>query len=312
MVRKGHSASAAAAVKRPRPGALERVTYKPPLEYPLDIEIITTDELRQRVMQHRFRQAHQINFYLLMLVESGRCQPVVDYTPLKCKAGSLVLVRPNQALKFDLSSPWDGRIAIFPAEYLATSGNEPGGDFLLAEDMQGLPAMTSLTPASRQLIASILALMQDDTRDQHQPPMTNAMLRFQLKSLLLRLQMLSDKTKGPELNSAQAVRFKQFRALVEEKYASQHKIADYASQLHCTVKSLSRAAMEATGIGAKAYLAGRINLEAKRLLTHTRMPVSAISEQLGFDEPTNFVKFFKRGCGLAPSEFRKQHYSIYN
>jgi AraC-like DNA-binding protein len=78
------------------------------------------------------------------------------------------------------------------------------------------------------------------------------------------------------------------------------------------VKSLSRATLTAAGLGAKDYLAARINLEAKRLLTHTQAPISAISEQLGFDETTNFIKFFKRGSGLTPNEFRKQHYSIYN
>ncbi len=73
------------------------------------------------------------------------------------------------------------------------------------------------------------------------------------------------------------------------------------------MKSLSRATLGATGIGAKEYLAARINLEAKRLLTHTQMPISAIAEQFGFDEPTNFVRFFNRRSNLAPSEFRRQH-----
>ena len=312
MVKNGHFASSGELLKRKSPGSLERVTYTPPVAYALDIEIISVNELRQRVMEHRFRQAHQINFYLMMLVENGRCQPVVDYTPLKCKKNSLILVRPNQALKFDLTSTWEGWIAIFRPEFLASSVNDLGGDFFLGEEMQGLPTCTSLTEKSRPVVSSIIKLMREDTQDKHEQLLTNAMLRFQLKSLILRLLMLSDKMRGAKTAATQTTRFKRFRILVEEKYADHHKLSYYSSQLGCTVKSLSRATLTATGIGAKDYLAARINLEAKRLLTHTQAPISAISEQLGFDEPTNFVKFFKRNCALTPNEFRKQHYSIYN
>ena len=59
-----------------------------------------------------------------------------------------------------------------------------------------------------------------------------------------------------------------------------------------------------TGVGAKAFLTNRIVLEARRLLVHTRAPVATISEQLGFDEATNFVKFFRREAGVTPGAFR--------
>jgi AraC-like DNA-binding protein len=51
-------------------------------------------------------------------------------------------------------------------------------------------------------------------------------------------------------------------------------------------------------------LTQRIVLEAKRLLAHSLAPVAAIGETLGFDEATNFVKFFRRETGLTPGAFR--------
>ncbi len=47
-------------------------------------------------------------------------------------------------------------------------------------------------------------------------------------------------------------------------------------------------------------------LEAKRLLAHTNQTVAAISEELGFSEPTNFVKFFRSRGGLLPGAFRER------
>ena len=94
---------------------------------------------------------------------------------------------------------------------------------------------------------------------------------------------------------------------MEKHFAKWHQVADYAQQLGCLEKSLTRAAMAAVGMSAKAFISSRINLEAKRLLVHTGLPVAVIAENLGFDEATNFIKFFKREVGFTPAEFRRAH-----
>ena len=81
----------------------------------------------------------------------------------------------------------------------------------------------------------------------------------------------------------------------------------YAAALGCTEKSLTRAALEATGQSAKSVVMARIALEAKRLLVHTDRPIYLIAEGLGFEEATNFGKFFRRETGVTPIGFRQQH-----
>ena len=51
-------------------------------------------------------------------------------------------------------------------------------------------------------------------------------------------------------------------------------------------------------------------LEAKRLFAHTLQPVSSVSRNLGFDEPTNLVKFFRSETALTPGTFRRQHVTL--
>jgi AraC-like DNA-binding protein len=82
---------------------------------------------------------------------------------------------------------------------------------------------------------------------------------------------------------------------------------EYASQLGCSEKSLNRATRTVVDMSAKALLLGRIVLEAKRLLAHSTSPVAVIAADLGFDEPTNFVKFFRRETGMTPGGFRGRH-----
>jgi AraC family transcriptional regulator, transcriptional activator of pobA len=48
-------------------------------------------------------------------------------------------------------------------------------------------------------------------------------------------------------------------------------------------------------------------LEAKRILAHTTESVKEIGYDLGFEEPTNFIKYFKKHSKLTPTEFREKN-----
>jgi AraC-like DNA-binding protein len=48
-------------------------------------------------------------------------------------------------------------------------------------------------------------------------------------------------------------------------------------------------------------------VEAKRLLAHTALPTAVIADRIGFDEATNFIKFFRREVGCSPGEVRRKY-----
>lgn len=55
---------------------------------------------------------------------------------------------------------------------------------------------------------------------------------------------------------------------------------------------------------AKQVIVERIILEAKRLLAHGNDTAAEIGADLGFGEPTNFAKYFRRETDLTPAAFR--------
>ena len=56
--------------------------------------------------------------------------------------------------------------------------------------------------------------------------------------------------------------------------------------------------------GPKSLIQHRVVLEAQRLLVHTALPVEGISVELGFYEPANFTRMFRRIAGVSPGSFR--------
>ena len=82
-----------------------------------------------------------------------------------------------------------------------------------------------------------------------------------------------------------------------------HQAADYAELLGCSVRTLSRAARDATGKGVRELIDERRLLEARRLLGGARWDARAVAVHLGFTDPANFGRFFRDRTGITPAAF---------
>jgi AraC-like DNA-binding protein len=98
-----------------------------------------------------------------------------------------------------------------------------------------------------------------------------------------------------------------FKDLLERGYKSQKQVNNYAKQILITEKRLNQATTKVLGKSPKEIIDDRIMLEAKRTLAHTTESVKEIGYNLGFEEPTNFIKYFKKHSKLTPTEFREKN-----
>lgn len=288
---------------------IQHIGYSPPNEYSLDLEVLSIEDLRHRIDAAHFRIAHRIEFYQLIYITHGDCIHTIDFQPIRCETGTVLILRPAQAQQLDLKSDWDGWLVIFRPEFLLPLQRDSGiADVKLSVDLDALPDQLILDQEQSEHLTSVImqmhidALMQAPTADLHN------LLRHQLYALFLRLQIVHGQSKPKDRHViASVARFQRFKQLLEKNFVKWHLVSDYARDMGCSEKSLTRAVTEVSGSAAKSFISSRVNLEAKRLLAHTAMPIGLISESVGFDEATNFVKFFKREVGCSPSDFRRQY-----
>lgn len=90
---------------------------------------------------------------------------------------------------------------------------------------------------------------------------------------------------------------------MELHFRELHQAADYAELLGCSVRTLSRAARDATGKPVRELIDERRLLEARRLLGAARWDARAVAAHLGFTDPANFGRFFRDRTGLTPAAF---------
>ena len=97
-----------------------------------------------------------------------------------------------------------------------------------------------------------------------------------------------------------------FRQLVESHFARQKPVSFYSGQLGITtdrLHSICRRTLAKTPI---QLLHERLTREAKLRLERSALSVHAISDSLGFHDPTYFSHYFKRQTGLSPAAYRQQ------
>jgi AraC-like DNA-binding protein len=285
---------------------IAQLEYRPTGPNSLDLEILSASDLRRRVAKSFFQATHQFGFHMLLCVTRGECTHVVDFEPVACGPGSLLAIRPTQVHRFDSGREWDGWIALFQAQFLPPS-NGIEREHRVGSALESLPISLPLDAHELRVVTQAMEQMRQDCGRAAAREQVHALLQHQMCALLLRLDMLRDGREAPKQRHRIALqRFKSFQRLVERRFSQWHGVAEYASRLGCSEKSLTRASMEGAGLNAKRFITARINLEAKRLLAHTDLPIAVIAERFGFEDPTHFVKVFKRGVGFTPGEFRRR------
>ncbi|MEP2239149.1 MAG: helix-turn-helix domain-containing protein, partial [Maribacter sp.] len=97
-----------------------------------------------------------------------------------------------------------------------------------------------------------------------------------------------------------------FKNQVEENYIKTRNVKDYAEMLSITTKNLNEVVKEFTLDTAKTFIDNYVILEAKRAIVSTDLSFKEIAFELGFDELTNFTKFFKNKVQLSPKAFKNK------
>ncbi|WP_374593972.1 AraC family transcriptional regulator [Aquabacterium sp.] len=76
-----------------------------------------------------------------------------------------------------------------------------------------------------------------------------------------------------------------------------------AARLHLSTRTLMRR-LDALGVSFRQLMDERRRLDAQALLGDPHLPIEAIAARLGYANPANFTRAFRRWTGEAPSQFR--------
>jgi AraC-like DNA-binding protein len=268
---------------------------------PFEFELKELSEITQAKRQISC-VPHRTDFYQIIWVKSGESVQTVDFSPVKVVDGQILFLSKNQVVSFDTSTSYSGQIILFTDIFF----NRCDCEIRLLKQLNLFNPFTGNTPIlANQLLINLWTMMKDEFHRQNDTFQHNLIHNY-LSAFLIQAERQCDKTTVSAKNQDYQIAL-QFAELVEQHYKNLRKVNDYLELMTVTAKPLSKALQATVGKTPKQFIDDRILLEAKRLLVYSNDNIKEITFTLGFEEPTNFSKFFREQTQLSPAEFKKQH-----
>lgn len=243
---------------------------------------------------------HGHSFFLLLYVSAGTGTHTVDLVTYELHPGSVFFLAPGQVHHWQLAPAADGIVMFFEPTFYQFRYPE--------RDLLALPFFDSAHPPVLYLPpANELAPLFEQVLREYQHPAANQaeVLRAYLALVLeLASRHYPAAPAATEASLAQH-QIRQFGALLNQHYRRQRSVRDYAQQLHLTANYLNALCRRVLGQTASDLIHARVVLEAKRLLSHSALGVAQVADELGFDDPSYFGRYFRKYAGQSPEAFRQ-------
>jgi len=269
------------------------------------LETFSIDYLydKDEALTNSIKNYHKLKFYMLLFVSEGKSSHYIDFKKYNITRGDLLFIAKNQVHSFESIQKIKGSIVIFTEEFLTKNlSTQDIHAYLRLFNYQLNSPKLSLSKEMQKGIPNIIQSLAHEMKQDNEY-LKEDLLRNTLRILLLKCERELNKT-FPLEQSTHFKDFIKFQQLVSELHTKKHNAQDYADKMNISYKHLNDICKEFTSKTAKGFIDDYIILEAKRHLSIKEIPIKEIAYSLGFEETTNFTKFFKKRTNFTPKDFR--------
>lgn len=269
---------------------------------------INTTTILERLSRkpHKLSQPHRTQFFQIYLFTEGNGQHIVDFEPIDVEPRHILFISQGQVHAFDPTESYDGKALVFTEDFFCITDSD-------RSFLQSSLLFDNTFHQSYFKINDNFEILKRIFNDIHLE-LNRAPDRQQgeiLHNLLYRILLLSEREIGEKAgikktHSNTEMLAIDFKHKVEENFRHEKNIAFYTDLLHISIRRLQLATSATFQKTPKEIIHDRVLLEAKRMLTYDKLLIKEVAHNLGFEEPTNFVKFFKLKVGLTPNQFKLQ------
>lgn len=258
-------------------------------------EIITDDWL-----YNELKDSHRDDYHLFLIQEEGTSEIRVDFQSYHLEPRSIMCLHPNQVHQLGPFSPGKASFLIMNNENLLPA------HLNLLEELTPLKPI-QLTEELFQLIADTVGvcirIYENGELKMHLSLIKEScnILVGLLLSAYLTVISPYDKLSRSEMIT------KSFKTMLENKFITFKRPADYAQELNISTTYLYECVRKTTGLSVSQHIEQRIILEAKRLLYYSDRSVKQIASDLGFNDYPYFTRLFAKVTGMTALAFRRKN-----
>ena len=273
----------------------------------LQFDLLQLEALFKREdIDHDIQQLHRVNFYIVFFITQNNGQHTIDFTNYPLEKGSILTIRKDQIHKF-IKSDIKGYMLLFTDEFIASHFTqfEELKTLQIFNELVGSPKI-QLTDIEFDSIGGLIrSIYQEFTMqgDQH----TSSIIRSWLHILISKLYRAKSLKNQIICNKKYLEEFIELQQLVEQNCFKSKKVQYYAAKMNCSTKTINNIIQSVLNKSAKVFINEIVITQIKRLLINTSLTINEVAYTAGFEEPSNFYKYFKKLMYTTPENFRKTH-----
>ena len=267
----------------------------------IPFEIVQIEELYKRVSEQNFdlSKPHRIHFHALIIVLEGASNHTLDFREEVLTTGTILPIRKEQVHSFNKNLTIKGYVIGFKEGFITKNINDKNlfhflQIFHTANIQVGKESVRSLEPIIK-LMVNLLENEDDNLKTE--------IIHSTFITLMLQIKRLACKQhtfyKGEKLKN-----FYLFKELIIKHYNEIHNAKDYAEKLNVSYNYLNGICKEITNKTAKQFIETWLLLEIKRIISEKQYTSQEIAYKMGFKEPSNFIRFFKKHTKTTPNQYR--------
>ncbi|PKL78006.1 MAG: AraC family transcriptional regulator [Ignavibacteriae bacterium HGW-Ignavibacteriae-4] len=248
-------------------------------------------------------ELHRHDFYFVLFIKHGKGEHEIDFIKYEVDNYSVFLLRPGQVHQLKLEKGTTGFILQFTSDFYAPSKNPANSVLRKVSNKNHCPLSTE---RFEKIDLLLQVIFQEFTQKQ---------ARFKdviIASLDILFIELLRQSNDPNkiVNEAKLYsqeRLEELKDLLEKNIQTKKQVVNYAEMLNMTsyqLNSITKTLLQKT---VSDLIDDQIILEAKRILIGTSNQVNQVAYILGYDDPSYFIRFFKKQTRMTPEEFRRNY-----
>lgn len=259
----------------------------------------------RHVKTHHFTNLpHKHDFYLTVLITKGSGRHEIDFESFNVAPGSLFILRPGQMHFWKLSDDIDGYVFFHSRDFYDKHSVGAGlKNFEFYSSFQNSPYMKLARTTMKDISSSMHQLvLEKEKNNQFKWEKVHALITIIYVTIARHYSQKKEMKSSVYLQKARL-----FEDLIEVNFKSIKFARDYAQMLSMSEKHLNRITKSSFDKTSTELIGERVLLEAKRMLMHSEFNVTQIGEELGFNESSYFIRFFKKHTGTTPLTFLNRY-----
>jgi AraC family transcriptional regulator, transcriptional activator of pobA len=246
------------------------------------------------------QELHRHDYFFILALKKGKGNHEIDFTSYEVCDNSLFFMRPGQVHQLELQAGSSGYLMQFKPDFYGPDDKATGQ---LLRRMSNKSLCQIDAERAKKLFVILTSVFKEYSEKQEGYP---EVIKANLGIFLIEFGRHRQKKKSPLPDGTLYTqkRIEELSELIEANFTTHKHVFQYAAMLNLSSYQLNRFTKTTLGKKCSELINDYIILEAKRLLLATSNQVNQIASQLGYDDVSYFIRFFKKHSGFSPDTFR--------